>query len=113
MFYIHSPSLPTTIDPIKAVGAFKKQRPSLNILIRHCLPSLTQALLSESLIPQDVCDKANNESLGITARSAAVLDCMESRIQAVPSDFTKIHHILESESFLESQAKELVSNYCE
>jgi hypothetical protein len=42
----------------------------------------------------------------------ALLDCVESRIVAVPSDFTKVVNILKAEGYLESLADALIKSYC-
>ena len=107
------PSLPPTIDPAVALHCFRSQRGLLLNLIRHCLPSLANSLLAENIIPQDLCERACNQCLGSGERGGAVLDCIEAAIQAMPSDFTAVVQILESERFLESEAKKLVENYCE
>ncbi len=49
----------------------------------------------------------------MSERSVALLDCVEARSEAVPSDFIKIVQILESEPYLESVATQLVHSYCE
>jgi hypothetical protein len=64
------------------------------------------------MIPRGVYELACNENKGPSERGVALLDCIESRIEAVPSDFTKIIHILEAEPFLESQAHALIRSYC-
>lgn len=43
----------------------------------------------------------------------ALLECLEDRIGAIPTDFKKVVLILESEPFLRSQADDLVKQYCE
>ena len=106
-------TLPPTIDPAVALHCFRSQRGVLLNLIRHCLPSLANSLLAENIIPQDLCERACNQCLGSGERGGAVLDCIEAAIQAVPSDFTAVVQILESERFLRSQAEKLVEIYCE
>ena len=81
-------------------------------LIRHCLPELANSLYSEYMIPRRAYELACNENKSPSERGVALLDCMEARVEAVPSDFTKVVHILEAEPFLESQALQLVKNYC-
>ena len=108
-----STSLPSTIDSTKAVSAFRSQRTLLLNLIRHCLPSLANSLLAEFMIPQDICEKACNQNLGSTERGVALLDCIESQLEAKPSDFTKLVDILKSEPFLTERAEKLVEDYCE
>ena len=96
-----------------AVAAFRSQREGLLSLIRHCLPSLTNALYAQSLIPQDLQEEVSDRSIGKGERSVALLDCLQARSKAVPSDFIKIVHVLELNSYLESLAKQLVHSYCE
>ena len=95
-----------------AVKSFKSKFSVLLNLIRHCLLSLAAALFAEGLIHEDVYEKACNETIDPDSRSVAVLNCVEDRIEAVPSDFTKIVSILESEPFLREIADELVQSYC-
>jgi hypothetical protein len=64
------------------------------------------------MIPRGVYELACNANKVPSERGVALLDCIESRIEAVPSDFTKIIHILEAEPFLESQANALIKSYC-
>ena len=103
--------LPPTIDPTVAVEAFKKQRVLLLNLIRHCLPSLTNSLHAEFMIPQDVYDKATNNVISENERGLVLLDCIEGKIVEDSSNLKKIVNILESERFLASQAEQLVKGY--
>jgi hypothetical protein len=48
-----------------------------------------------------------------TERGVVLLDCIESRLEAVPSDIVKVVQILDAESFLRPGAEELVKSYCE
>ena len=107
-----SSSLLSSVDPTVSTTVFRKQRGLLLNLVRHCLPSLANSLFAQSIIPQDVCEIACNKTLTSAERGVALLDCVESRIEAVPSDFTKVVHILEEEPFLESLAKNLVESCC-
>ena len=95
------------------MSALKTQHTLLLNLIRHCLPSLASSLLSESMIPQCICEKACNQSLGSSEKGVALLDCIESHFEAEPSDFVKLVDILESEPFLTKLAEKLVKSYCE
>ncbi len=92
-----------------AVKSFRSKINILLNLIRHCLLSLAAALFAESLIHEDVYDEACNKTLSSDSRGVAVLNCIKNRIKAVPSDFTKIVSILESEPFLRDIADELLS----
>ncbi len=95
-----------------AVKSFRSKFNVLLNLIRHCLLSLATALFAENLIHEDVYfEKACNETLSSDSRGVAVLKCIKDRIEAVPSDFTKIVSILESEPFLRETADELVQSY--
>lgn len=104
-------SLPPTIDQKVAVEAFKRHRGLLRNLIRHCLPSLTNYLIEEDLISNDVKETACNEIRNISVRVMALLDCVQDKIEAEPSYFTKFVHILELEPFLRGLAKTIVSTY--
>ena len=108
-----STSLPSTIDSTVAINAFRSQHKLLLNLIRHCLPSVTSSLFAEFMIPQEVYDKASNQCLDINERGVALLDCVQSKLEGVPSDFTKFIIILESNSYLKSQAENLVKSYRE
>ena len=105
-------SLPPTIDPTLATDALRTQRGRLLDLLRHCLPEIADPFFAHRMISRKIRDKAFNSHLDITERGVALLDCVESRIEAVPSDFTKVVHILEEEPFLESLAKDLIQSYC-
>ncbi len=111
--YSRSASLPSTIDATLAVQAFTSQRCLLLNLIRHCLPSLANSLLAKCMIPRDIYKKACNETRGSSERGVTLLDCIEARIELVPSDFTKVLRILQEEPFLEELADGLIHSYCE
>ena len=111
LFSSHFTSLPSTIDPTVAADAFRTQRNLFLNLVRHCHLQIADSLFSKKIIPTQVKDKVINPHLDISERVVALLDCVESRIEAVPSDFTKVVHILEEEPFLESLAKDLVESY--
>ena len=115
MFFYCSVSvlLPSTINPTVAINAFRSQLDLLLNLIRHCLPSLASSLYAKSMIPGDIKEKACNLNLGSNERGVALLDCVQSKLEGEPSDFSKFVAILESEPYLRSQAKQLVKNYCE
>ncbi len=95
-----------------AVKSFRSKINVLLNLIRHCLLSLATALFAEGLIHHDLFEKACNETIDLDSRSVAVMNCIEDRIKAVPSDFTKIVSILESEPLLRDIADKLVQSYC-
>jgi hypothetical protein len=57
-------------------------------------------------------DLACNEAKDPSERGVALLDCIESRIAAVPSDFTKVVNIIMKEPFLESLTGALIKSYC-
>ena len=96
-----------------AVGAIRGQRGLLRNLFRHCLPTLADALFSEGVIPEDLKMRACNMYLDANVRSVELLDCIEARVRAVPSDFTKFIGILKEERLFESQPEELIRRYCE
>ena len=74
---------------------------------------MANSLYAEYMIPQRVCELVCNGNKGASERGVALLDCVESRIEAVPSDFTKVVLILEGEGFLRHVAEGLVKSYCE
>jgi hypothetical protein len=95
-----------------ATAAFGEQHQLLLNLIRHCLPQIPSSLLAECIISRGVYEFTCNENKGPSERGVALLDCIRSRIEAVPSDFAKIIKILEAEPFLKSQANALIKSYC-
>ena len=111
LFFSHFTSLPSTVDP--ATDALRMHRGLLLAFFRDCLPHVTNSFYAEDIIPLHVHDKASNLSLGVTERILALLDSVESRMEAVPSDFTKVVHILEMEPVLESVAEQILQSYCE
>ena len=110
--FSHFTSLPPTLDPTVATDALRTQRGRLLNLLRHCLPEIADPFFAQRMISRKIRDKAFNSHLDITERGVALLDCVESRIEAVPSDFTNVVHILEEEPFLASLAKDLIQSYC-
>ena len=74
---------------------------------------MANSLFAEYMIPQGVCELVCIGNKGASERGVALLDCVESRIEAVPSDFTKVVLILEADGFLQPGAEELVKSYCE
>ena len=83
------------------------------IFCSNCLPSLAESLYSQFIISQDVLDNVCNQSLAIGDRVRALLNCIEGRVDAVHSDFTKVVRILQSDPFLSHGAEMLVKSYCE
>jgi hypothetical protein len=110
VFFSVCDSLPSTIDPTIATNTLQRQRLSLLDNIRYCLGTVANALFAEFIIPQDLCEEACNESKGSTERGRALLDCVASRIELSPSDFTKV---VRSILFLQPVAKALVKSYGE
>ena len=96
-----------------AINAFRSQRELLLNPIRHCLPPLANSLFGKTMIPGCVCEKACNQSLSSNEKGVALLDCIQSRLEVKPSDFTNLVSILESEPFLKDLAEKLVKEYCE
>ena len=96
-----------------AINAFRSQHALLLDHIRHCLPSLASSLFSEFMIPEGIKEKACKDNLDSNERGVALLDSVQSKLKGEPSDFSKFVVILESESYLRSQAKQLVKSYSE
>lgn len=115
LFLPFSPAseLPATINPATAVEAFRRLRPCLQNLTRHCLPTLANSLLAEYIIPRNVSDNACNPAINMDQRCVGLLQCVEDRLEVMSSDFTKVINILHSEPFLECVATELVHSYSE
>ena len=111
--FFSSVQLPAVIDRRVAATTFKNQRAGLLKLIHRCLPSLAHSLYAQFLIPRDAHERAINKSIGVGEKGVALLDCIEARIEVVPSDFTKIVRVLESEPELQAIASQLVQSYCE
>jgi len=104
-------SSPPTTDSVKA---FRRQRGLLLSLLRHCsLPSLANSLLAGGLISRGVCELACNDNRGSSERGAALLDCIETSIEAVPSRLQKVVDILKKEPFLREVVSGLVHHYSE
>ena len=74
---------------------------------------MANSLLAKFMIPNSMQQKACNENRDVNERVVALLDCVESRLEAMPSNFTIIVEILEAEPFLRSLADKLVHSYCE
>ena len=113
-----SSSLPSAIDPTVAIDAFRTQRDQLlNLLQRSLHGAIFDSLCSSGIIPEHVRDtmrpgQAPGQGPG-KSNYAFLLDCLESRIEAVPSDFTVVVLTLEKDHFLQQLAKDLVQSYCE
>ena len=106
-----SADLPTSIYSSIAVLAFGSQREGLLNLARNCLPSLTNSLQGQSLISQEVFEKASNKYVEESRRCLDLLNSIEERIKAVPSDFIKFVRVLEADTYLEPLATQLVHSY--
>ena len=74
---------------------------------------MANSLFAEFMIPKSIQQKVCNEHKDVNERGVALLDCVESRLEVMPSDLTKVVDILESEPFLRSLADRLVDSYCE
>ena len=111
LLLIRSSLLPVTIDPVKAVSAFKSQREQLSTLICNDLTNIANKLYAESIIPQKTLDEATNSRLGKDDRIVALLSAIEAKIKVQPSDFTKLVNILDSEPYHSKLAEGLVHNY--
>ena len=74
---------------------------------------MANSLYAKYMIPQEVYELACNGNKGASERGVALLDCVESRVEAVPSDFTEVVDILEADGFLEPGAEELIKSYSE
>ena len=102
-----------SIDSAAAVNSFRSQRGLLLNLIRHSLSTLANSLYAQRILSLEVYEKVCNENIGSSERGGALLECVEARIGAQPSDFTKIVYILESNPFLAVLAEGLVQSYRE
>ena len=112
-YFSHFTSLdPSNVDPTVAIAALETQHGLLLNLIRHCLPSLARSLCDERIIPEDVYERACNQTSTSSERGVALLDSVKSRIEESPPDFIKVVQILEIEPFLESLSKDVVKSYC-
>ena len=108
---IRSSLLPVTIDPVKAVSAFKSQRGKLSTFICNDLTNIANKLYADSIIPQKTLDEVTNSSLGKDDRTVALLSAIEAKINVRPSDFTKLVNILDSEPYLSTLTERLVHSY--
>ena len=105
--------LPVTIDPVKAVSAFKSQRGELSTTIIHndLITNIANKLFVKYIIPKKTFEEAINTSLSKTDRTVALLNAIEARIEVQPSDFTKFVDILDSESYFSTLIERLVHSY--
>lgn len=111
LFFLNFSPLPCNIDPEVAINALRIQHDSLCKNISHCLPTVADSLFAQFIIPGDIRERACNQLLGSVERAGALLDCVRTRIEAVPSDFKKVVEILKSDPFLESLEEELIRSY--
>ena len=109
--FTSSSLLPDTIDPVKAVNAFKSYRGKLSTIIRNDLTNIANKLYADSIIPNKTLNKAINSSLGEDDRTVALLNAIEAKIEVRPSDFTKLVDIVDSEPYLSTLAEGLVHSY--
>ena len=72
---------------------------------------MANSLFAKCVIPESVYKKVCNEAKEVTERVVALLDCVESKIKVVPSDFATFVRILEAEPFITSLADKLVLSY--
>ena len=107
------PTLPSTIDSTAAANSIRSQGPLLVNLVSHCLLSLANSLYAQFIITRDVHKKACNQSLEVDERARALLDSVEARVEAVPSDFGKFVQILSDDSFLNCTVEMLLKSYGE
>ena len=73
---------------------------------------MANSLFAEFLIPQDVYDRVQDVHQNITERVGTLLDCIEAKIEAIPSDFRKVIKTMASEHFLRAVVDELIHSYC-
>ena len=111
MYTFSSTSLPSDVEPLKAVGAFMTGRDDLVLVLSSNLPNIASKLYSKSIISQDALLEALNPTRVDSVKTVSLLSVVEAKIRAEPHTFTEFVKILESEPSLNSLAKELVKNY--
>ena len=103
-------SLPSAIEPLKAVVVFKSQREAL-VVLQHNLSSVANKLYTKSIISRRALTTTTNQVLDLVDKTVSLLNEVEDRITAEPHVFTEFVRILDSEPTLRLQAKELVEKY--
>ena len=101
------------MNPAVAIEAFRIQRELLCESICHCLPLITDQLYSTFMISRDARERACNSCLTIHERTGILLDCVEARLETVPSDFAKFIEILKSDRYLQPLAENVIKSYRE
>ena len=95
-----------------AVAAFQSQRDVLLSAIKYCLTDVAIKLLAKFVISPEMFEKACYDRFVSRERAAYLLSCVQDRIKTEPADFVKVVDILESESTLSREARQLVDSYC-
>ena len=72
--------------------------------ISYCFISITLSLYAKFLIPKDVYDEINEDSIRKTQKTLTLLDSIEMRIKNKPSDFVEIVDVLKSEPYIANLA---------
>ena len=106
-----SDELPSVIDPVKALGAFRSQRGSLNLTVENSLTSVAVELYSKCIISKDALKEAMNQAHIASVRTVSLLSAVEAKIEAEPNVFAEFVSILQSEPTLRSQANKLKEQY--
>ena len=81
-------------------------------LLQSDLSNIANKLYSKSIISAAALAEAINPNHIASVRTVSLLSVVEDKIRAEPHVFTEFVEILESESALRLQAKQLVKKYC-
>ena len=75
------------------------------------LYEIASSLFAMKLISKEVFDKVNL-NISSAEKGVTLLDCIESRIEAVPSDFARFVLVLEEQRYMMNLTQELIKTYC-
>ena len=76
------------------------------------LYGIASSLFAMKLISKEVFDKALNLNISSAEKGVTLLDCIESRIEVVPSDFARFVLVLEEQRYMMNLTQELIKTYC-
>ena len=103
--------LPSDVEPLKALHAFKSLHDLLTDQLQISLVSVAYKLYANHIIKREDLVDAINESRAIGERTVSLLSVVEDKIGAESRVFTKFIRILESEPLLKLLGEDLVSIY--
>ena len=108
---IPSTKLPSTINSLRAVEAFKTQLDALITQLQSNLSAVATSLYSKSIISQAELQEAKREMVIPKTRTENLLIVVLNKIEHEPQMFVDFIKILETEPSQREQANELVLCY--